>query len=117
MNQKKAVMSSVIHAFMVEAFSFPEDKKFHRFFPMKQDDFHYPSDRTEAYTIIEISLFEGRSMQAKKDLIRLLLHRLQQEPDLAHEDIETTIFETPKSNCGIRGLPGDELALNYNVNM
>jgi hypothetical protein len=28
-------------------------------------------------------------------------------------DIEITIFETPKHNWGIRGLPGDELNLNY----
>ena len=30
-------------------------------------------------------------------------------------DLEITILETPKHNWGIRGLPGDELQLNYKV--
>jgi hypothetical protein len=29
--------------------------------------------------------------------------------------IEITLFETPRENWGIRGLPGDELSLNYKV--
>ena len=32
-------------------------------------------------------------------------------------DIEITIFETPKANWGIRGLPGNELRLNYTVDI
>ncbi|OAD23186.1 transglutaminase-like protein [Candidatus Thiomargarita nelsonii] len=31
------------------------------------------------------------------------------------QDIEITLFETPMSNWGIQGMPGDELALNYKV--
>ena len=29
--------------------------------------------------------------------------------------VEITIFETPRGHWGIRGLPGDELDLNYTV--
>lgn len=35
--------------------------------------------------------------------------------EISVNDVEITIFETPKENWGIRGLPGDELALNYKV--
>ncbi|GHU70367.1 hypothetical protein FACS189413_10620 [Bacteroidia bacterium] len=31
--------------------------------------------------------------------------------------IEISIFETPKHNWGIRGLPGDELQIDYKVNV
>jgi phenylpyruvate tautomerase PptA (4-oxalocrotonate tautomerase family) len=34
---------------------------------------------------------------------------------ISPQDIEITIFETPRENWGIRGLPGDELALGYEV--
>ncbi|MFZ5900336.1 hypothetical protein ACUM6F_03305 [Desulforudis sp. DRI-14] len=34
---------------------------------------------------------------------------------IAPQDLEITIFETPQGNWGIRGKPGDELALNYKV--
>jgi phenylpyruvate tautomerase PptA (4-oxalocrotonate tautomerase family) len=102
---------------MVEALGFPTDKRFHRFFPMEKEDFYYASERTEAYTVIEVSMFEGRTVEAKKHLIKLLFEHIYSELSISPQDVEITIFETPKHNWGIRGLPGDELALNYKVNV
>lgn len=115
LNPMKVTLSDVIHACMVEALKFPTDKKFHRFFPMDKEDFYFASGRTDAYTIIEISMFEGRTVEAKKKLIHLLFERIGEKLNISPEDIEITIFETPKYNWGIRGLPGDELELNYKV--
>ncbi|MCV4232670.1 tautomerase family protein [Virgibacillus sp. LDC1] len=113
----KEQLSEVIHACVVEAFELPADKKFHRFFPMNGEDFHFPDGRTDRYTVIEISVFEGRAVEAKKHLIRLLFERIQNTLHIAPQDVEITIFETPQHNWGIRGLPGDELALGYKVNI
>ncbi|MGE7839247.1 tautomerase family protein [Lysinibacillus sp. NPDC093712] len=113
----KAALSTIIHSCMMEALALPTDKKFHRFFPMDKEDFYFPSERTEAYTIIEISMFEGRTMETKKQLLALLFKKINSQLSIAPQDIEITIFETPKHNWGIRGLPGDELALNYKVNV
>ncbi|WP_081393276.1 tautomerase family protein [Paenibacillus odorifer] len=112
LNPIKERFSEVIHTCVVEAFKLPADKKFHRFFPMDREDFHYAPERTEAYTIIELSIFEGRSVESKKHLIRSLFEHIQQELRISPQDIEITIIETLKSNWGIRGLPGDELQLN-----
>ncbi|OBZ13885.1 MULTISPECIES: tautomerase family protein [Bacillales] len=117
LNPIKQKLSEVVHSCVVEAFKFPADKKFHRFFPMDKEDFHFAPGRTDAYTIIEISIFEGRSADSKKLLIRLLFESLNNHFHISPEDLEITIFETPKSNWGIRGLPGDELKLNYKVNV
>ncbi|WP_339266944.1 tautomerase family protein [Paenibacillus sp. FSL W8-0187] len=117
LNQVKEQLSEVIHACVVEAFELPADKKFHRFFPMNREDFHFPDGRTDRYTVIEISVFEGRTVEAKKHLIRLLFERIQNTLHIAPQDVEITLFETPQHNWGIRGLPGDELALGYKVNI
>jgi phenylpyruvate tautomerase PptA (4-oxalocrotonate tautomerase family) len=117
LNPIKETLSNVIHSCVMEAFEYPSDKKFHRFFPMQKEDFLFANGRTEAYTIIEISLFEGRTIEAKKRLIRLLFDRINHELDISAQDIEITIFETPKHNWGIRGIPRDELSLNYKVNV
>jgi phenylpyruvate tautomerase PptA (4-oxalocrotonate tautomerase family) len=84
---------------------------------MEKEDFYFAPERTAAYTIIEISIFEGRSVASKKQLIRLLFENLNNYFHISPQDLEITIFETPKSNWGIRGLPGDELQLNYKVNV
>jgi hypothetical protein len=60
---------------MVEALQFPSGKKFHRFFPMTKKIFILQV-RTEAYTVIEVSMFEGRTVDAKKQLLKLLFERL-----------------------------------------
>lgn len=117
LNPIKQQLSEVIHSCVVDVFKMPLDKKFHRFFAMEKEDFYYAPGRTEAYTIIEISVFEGRSIDTKKQLIRSLFDHIQAQLHISPEDIEITIFETPTYNWGIRGLPGDELQLSYNVNV
>ena len=60
-------------------------------------------------------MFEGRSIEAKKALIRGINLNIAAQAGITSQDIEITIFETPKENWGIRGMPGDELALGYKV--
>jgi phenylpyruvate tautomerase PptA (4-oxalocrotonate tautomerase family) len=111
----KARLSTVIHECVVEALQFPVDKRAHRFFPMEAEDFHYPASASPRYTILEVSMFEGRSIDTKKALIRLLFERIGSQCDRLPNEIEITIAETPRHNWGFRGMPGDEVALNYKV--
>lgn len=117
LDQHAAMLSEVIHGCVVEALHYPVDKCFHRFIDLMPERFIFPPDRGEQYTIIEISMFEGRSVEAKKRLINLLFQRLQNEIGIPPHSVEITIFETPKANWGIRGKPGDELVLNYQVSV
>lgn len=111
----KARMSDAIHACVVEALKFPEDKRAHRFFHMERGDFYYPASASDKYTIIEISMFEGRSVDTKKQLIRMLFQRLCADTNRKPNEVEITITETPRHNWGFRGLPGDEIGLPYRV--
>ena len=117
LNPIKAQLSDVIHSCVVDALQYPLDKRAHRFFPLDASNFFFPVGRTDRYTIIEISMFEGRSVQAKKNLYRLLNARIHGTFGITPTDIEITITETPKHNWGIRGMPGDEVGLNYKVDV
>jgi phenylpyruvate tautomerase PptA (4-oxalocrotonate tautomerase family) len=110
-------LSSAIHSSVVKALNYPQDKKFHRFIALEDEDFIFPGDRSDSYTIIELSMFQGRSSEAKQSLIRALFANIERECRIAPQDIEITIFETPRENWGIRGKWGDELALAYKVNV
>jgi phenylpyruvate tautomerase PptA (4-oxalocrotonate tautomerase family) len=111
----RSAISDTIHSCIVEALAYPSDKRAHRFFPLEPDDFIYPPGRSEKYIIIEISMFEGRTVETKKKLINLLFSRLCEQVGIAPMDVEITITETPKYNWGIRGMIGDQLKLNYKV--
>lgn len=113
----KSRLSDVINACMVEALSFPENKRAHRFFPMDFDDFFYPEGRSEAYTVIEISMMVGRSRDARKRLIHLLFSRIESELGIKPADVEIAITENPPENWGFRGMTGDEATLSYRLDV
>ncbi len=115
--QNRGVLSSTIHSCVVDALNYPPEKKFQRFFPLLSEDFEYPSDRSEQYIIIEVLMFAGRTIEAKKTLYRLLFERLQDKLGISPLDIEIILIETPNYNWGLRGVAGDELNLSYKVNV
>ncbi|MGD1922433.1 MAG: tautomerase family protein [Pleurocapsa sp.] len=114
---KRFALSYVVQSSLTEAIGPPEKKRFQRIIFLKPEDFIFPSDRTNNYTIIEIIMFEGRSVETKKNLIELLYKKIQETVDIAPQDLEITLIETPKSNWGVRGVPGDELDLDYKVDL
>jgi phenylpyruvate tautomerase PptA (4-oxalocrotonate tautomerase family) len=113
----RSQLSDTIHGCLVSAFGLPPEKRFQRFFALDDGDFIYPEDRSERYTIIEIVMFEGRSAAAKKELIHSLFAALEKDLSIPPQDVEIVMIESPRANWGIRGKPGDELALNYKVDV
>ena len=110
-------LSSVIHSCVMDALGMPEDKRSHRFMPMEKENFFMPGGRTDAYTIIDISMIEGRTSETKKKLIRLLFDRIQEQVGISHMDLEICIHESLACNWGFRGMHGDEIKLNYEINV
>jgi phenylpyruvate tautomerase PptA (4-oxalocrotonate tautomerase family) len=110
-------LSDAINECMVEALEYPDNKRAHRFIPLAREDFYYPDGRSDSYTVIEISMMEGRSVEAKKRLIQLLFQRIESAVGIGPIDVEITISESPASNWGFRGMTGDEASLNYKVDV
>jgi len=113
--ERKRALSDAIHVSLREVFGLPAEKKFQRFILLDKDDFLFPEDRSDAYMIIELLIFEGRTEETKKELIKTLIGIIKKALNVDVLDIEIAIIETPKSNWGIRGGPGDELDINYKV--
>ncbi|MDQ3000761.1 MAG: tautomerase family protein [Fibrobacterota bacterium] len=111
----KSHWSDLIHNALVETLGLPPEKRFQRFINLDAEDFLFPPDRTYAYTIIEISLFEGRSPQVIKSLLNKIMADAQVALNILANDIEITVFETPRHCWGIRGQTGDDLQLSYKV--
>ena len=108
-------LSTVIHACVMDALGLPEDKRAHRFFPLEKENFLMPGGRTDAYTILEISMIEGRTVASRKKLIRLLFDEIQAQVGIEFMDLEICISESPACNWGFRGMHGDEIKLNYEI--
>jgi 4-oxalocrotonate tautomerase family enzyme len=112
----RQALSDAINECISDALKFPAERRLQRFFPMDREDFIYPpSERSERYIIIEISTFEGRSVETKKELVRQLYRRIPAATGIEPRDIDVIITEQPRHNWGLMGECGDEINLTYKV--
>lgn len=112
---KRQQISDVLHQASVGVLGLPADKRFHRFIALDEESFIYPDSRSGNYTIIEGILFEGREVETKKRFYRALFEGFETVLGIEANDLEIVLIETPRHDWGIRGLPGDELNLDYKV--
>lgn len=116
LNPIKAELSDIIHSCMMSILGLPEGKRAQRFIPMDAEDFYYPSDRSAAYTVIEINMMAGRTIATQKALIKALFHQIESKLGIAPVDIEITIKEQPAHCWGFRGITGDDARdLSYKI--
>ncbi len=109
-------LSEAVNDSISEAFQFPRERKLQRFFPMDREDFIYPaSERSERYIIIEISTFEGRSIDTLKEVVRQINKRVPAATGIELRDIDVIITQQPRHAWGLMGENGDEIKLSYNV--
>ncbi len=94
---------------MVEVMELGEEKIFQRFFPMERADFRFPAERSDHYTVIELSIFAERPVGLRKQLIKKIFSNIEQLATISSEDIEIILIEVEKTNWGLKGITGDEL--------
>lgn len=113
----KIKLSEIIHTTIVKELSFPKEKKYHRFIAFDKEDMLFPDNKSENYIIIEILMMQGREIETKKRLINSLFSNIETELGIAKSDIEICIIESPSYNWGFSGMNGDEIKLNYKVDV
>lgn len=112
--QKKEIMEA-IHSAMREALKIPENDRDIRFHQYHPEDFQVSNDKTENYILVEISMFTGRSLQAKKELYQGIVANLEKLGIFA-SDVFIVLHEVPLENWGIRGgIPASEVDLGFKV--
>lgn len=111
-----AIMEAVYQA-QREALKVPEGDRQIRYVEHKPEYFSVPPGKTENYTLVEITLFPGRSLEAKRNLYKSIVQRFG-ELGIAPSDIFIVLYEPPLDNWGLRGgTPASEVDLGFNLNV
>jgi len=111
-----ALMEAVYQA-QREALKVPEGDRQIRYIEHKPEHFAVPPGKTENYTLVEIALFPGRTLDAKRHLYRSIVRRFG-ELGIAPSDVFIILYEPPLDNWGVRGgLPASEVDLGFNLNV
>ncbi|MBI5680795.1 MAG: tautomerase family protein [Methanobacterium sp.] len=114
---KKAILDGV-HDALVKSIKIPDHDRFQRLYELNNENFESPPNKTDNVTLIEITMFKGRTMSAKKDLYKAIVDNLAKNPGIDGDDIVIILIEPPLENWGIRGgKPANEVDLGFNINV
>ena len=115
-HEVQALIEAVYQA-QREALQVPEDDRQIRYIEHKPEHFAVPPGKSENYTFVEILLFPGRSIEAKRRLYKSVVSRFGRL-GIAPGDIFIALVEPPLENWGIRGgNPASEVDLGFNLNV
>lgn len=114
---KKALLDG-IHSALVDAFRIPDYDRMQRLYELEREKFEIAPSKTEQFTLIEITAFPGRSLEAKKNLYDAIIKNLGHLPGINGNDITVVLNEPPLENWGIRGgRPANEVELEFDINV
>ena len=100
-----------------EALKVPEDENQIRYIEHKPEHFAIPPKNPENCTFVEITLFPGRSLDAKRKLYQSIVRRFG-ELGIAPSDIFIVLKEPPLDNWGIRGgVPASEIDFEFKLDV
>jgi phenylpyruvate tautomerase PptA (4-oxalocrotonate tautomerase family) len=109
-----AVIDAVQSA-LREALRLPEWDRTLRLIEHAPSHFAVPPGRGPRFTLVEVTMFSGRSMEAKRALYQAIVRNLG-ALGVPSADIKITLIEVPPENWGIRGgLPASEVDLGFEI--
>lgn len=114
-DRRRDVIEAVQQA-LLEGLKIPEWDRCVRLTEYDHDSFIVPSGKGSSYMLVEVTLFSGRSLEAKRRLYRSLIDELGLL-GVPATDIKITLIEVSPENWGLRGLPASEIDLGFKVDV
>jgi phenylpyruvate tautomerase PptA (4-oxalocrotonate tautomerase family) len=112
---EKARLLDAIHAAAVEALRIPDEDRTQILTEHAAEAFEFPSGKSERFTLVEITMFAGRSLGAKRRLYRAIVRNLGRL-GIPPSDVLIVLHEVPLESWGIRGgMPASEVDLGFEV--
>jgi phenylpyruvate tautomerase PptA (4-oxalocrotonate tautomerase family) len=115
-NGRHAEIVAAIQRALIEGIRIPDTDRDIRILEYAAGNFFPPPGRGPCYSVVEISMFAGRSIEAKARLYAALQRELGAF-GLAEGDLKIVIHDVPVQNWGLRGKPADPATLTFRVDV
>lgn len=99
---KQTAFLEAVHGAVVQALRTPDDEPLARLIEHPTSLYLTPRSAGKRFTRIEIVLFRGRSVEAKRELYRAMVRNLRPF-EVPPEDVKIVLIETTFENVGFRG--------------
>ena len=112
-----AAVIDAVQSALREALKIPEWDRTLRLIEHLPSHFAVPTGRGEKFTLVEVTMFSGRSTAAKRTLYQAIVRNLG-ALDVPPLDIKIALIETPPENWGLRGgIPASEIDLGFKIDV
>ena len=99
--QVQALMQA-LHQAQCEALQVPEHDRQIRYVEHRPEHFAIPPGRSDAYTVVEVKLFAGRTLATKRAFYQAIVQRFE-ALGIPRDDVFIVLTEMPLSDCAFRG--------------
>ena len=100
---KKTVLDAV-HVALENAIQIENWDRFQRLYEIEDDLFERSESKTDKFTMIEITMFPGRTKEQKSKLYKEIVKELNQRLGIEPTDIFIVINEPVNENWGLAGI-------------
>ena len=117
--QERGALVNAVRAALSEGLQTPEDDPAVRLseYPPEQFSLPYPERCSDRFTLVEVTMFAGRSMEAKRRLYDAIVRRLV-ALDVPASDVLVVLHEPPMENWGVNGgIPASEVDVGFKVDI
>lgn len=106
---RRDLFMAALNASLLEVTGITAEKIVYRFFPMAGSDLVVLGERSERFSVVDITVFSGRSGAIKTQLIETIFVQVEKHLQLTAVDLEIILWEVPPGNYGLRGTTGEKL--------
>lgn len=115
--EQEVAIIDAVHAALMEGIKTPDWDKTIRLVVHEPHRFATPPKKDDRYTLVDIDLFSGRSLEAKKALYRAVVKNLG-KLGIPADHVKILLRESAAENWGIRGgVPASEVELGFKVDV
>lgn len=100
---KKTVLDAV-HVALENAIQIENWDRFQRLYEIEDDLFERSESKTDKFTMIEITMFPGRTKEQKSKLYKEIVKELNERLGIEPTDIFIVINESANENWGLAGI-------------
>lgn len=102
-NIYKKTLLDAIHEALVNALQIEEWDRFQRLYEIDDELFERSAGKTDKFTMIELTMFPGRTKEQKARIYEEIVRELQERLEIEATDVFIVINEPPNENWGLAG--------------
>ena len=93
----------MVHTSLVNTIQIEEWDRFQRLYEVEDELFERNESKTDKFTMIEITMFQGRTKEQKAKIYEEIVKGLYEKLQIQASDIFIVINEPPNENWGLAG--------------